>query len=86
MCGTITTKLLLTLQRLVIYDALKDEIKRTKRFVSIPFRTDDKPQAPLVQTGSGDRLEMGHLITFEKAEKKVTVLENANFLEVLIKG
>jgi hypothetical protein len=39
----ITRKRLLTLQKLVIYDAEKDEIKRTKRFISIPFRTDDKP-------------------------------------------
>jgi hypothetical protein len=47
----IARKWLLTLQKLVIYDTEKDEIKWTKRFVSIPFRTDDKPQAPVVQVG-----------------------------------
>jgi hypothetical protein len=31
----------------VSYEAEKDEIKRTKRFISIPFRTDDKPKEPV---------------------------------------
>jgi hypothetical protein len=38
-----TRKRLLTLQRLVNHEAEKDEIKRTKRFISIPVGTGDKP-------------------------------------------
>jgi hypothetical protein len=38
-----TRKRSLTLQKLVNHEAEKDEIKLTKRFISIPVGTDNKP-------------------------------------------